>query len=186
MDIPWGDERTAGFVTNVGLITSDGPNGPDIMAAEWTYLISYLPGLIAVLVGPGKASHENIRTTEEFGVSIASSGQNIISNVAGSSSGRNVDKVSLLKEMGYGFYPARRIRAPMVAGAAMNAECRLAGSHDPGDHTLFVGEIIECTVSKEEPLLYRRGRYWRVGEPLQKPDAAMRERIGELTRKYER
>jgi hypothetical protein len=33
MDLLWNDRRTRQFVTNVGLITSDGPLGPNIMAA---------------------------------------------------------------------------------------------------------------------------------------------------------
>jgi flavin reductase (DIM6/NTAB) family NADH-FMN oxidoreductase RutF len=47
MDLLWNDRRTRQFVTNVGLITSDGPLGPNIMAAEWTHHISYSPSLIA-------------------------------------------------------------------------------------------------------------------------------------------
>jgi flavin reductase (DIM6/NTAB) family NADH-FMN oxidoreductase RutF len=48
MDLPWNDRRTRQFLTNVRLITSDGPYGPNVMAAEWTHYISYSPGLIAV------------------------------------------------------------------------------------------------------------------------------------------
>ena len=47
MDLSWNDRRTRQFVTNVGLITSVGPLGPNIMAAEWTHQISYSPSLIA-------------------------------------------------------------------------------------------------------------------------------------------
>lgn len=75
MDLPWGDERTVKFITNVGLITSDGPNRPNIMAAEWTHHISYKPGLIAVCVGSGTATLENIQKTKEFGVNLASVNQ---------------------------------------------------------------------------------------------------------------
>src|SRR3989344_5054157 len=66
MDLPWGDPRSIQFITNVGLITSDGPNGPDIMSSEWTHHISYNPGLIAVCIRPGGATHENIRSSKEF------------------------------------------------------------------------------------------------------------------------
>ena len=31
MDLPWGDEKTVQFVTNVGLITSDGQHGQNIV-----------------------------------------------------------------------------------------------------------------------------------------------------------
>ncbi len=50
MNLPWGDEKSNKFVTNVGLITSNGPYGHNIMAAEWTHHISYNPGLIAVCI----------------------------------------------------------------------------------------------------------------------------------------
>ena len=36
MNLQWNDRRTRQFITNVGLITSDGLYGPDVMAAEWT------------------------------------------------------------------------------------------------------------------------------------------------------
>ena len=31
MDLPWGDEKTIQFITNVGLITTKGPFGDNIM-----------------------------------------------------------------------------------------------------------------------------------------------------------
>ena len=50
MDLPWGDEKTTKFVTNVGLITSNGPYGYNIIAAEWTHQVSYSPSLIRNIV----------------------------------------------------------------------------------------------------------------------------------------
>src|SRR3989344_1725210 len=109
MDLPWGDEKTVQFITNVGLITSTGPYGDNIMAAEWTHHVSYSPGLIAVCIGLNKATLENIRATKEFGVSIAATDQNVIASVAGGSSGKNVDKIKALKELGFKFYRANKI-----------------------------------------------------------------------------
>ena len=37
MHLAWNDRRTRQFITNVGLITSNGPAGLDIMSAEWTH-----------------------------------------------------------------------------------------------------------------------------------------------------
>ncbi|MDO8624506.1 MAG: flavin reductase family protein, partial [Candidatus Diapherotrites archaeon] len=125
VDLPWGDARTATFATSVGLITSDGPNGPNIMACEWTHQLSYSPGLIAVCIGPDKATGQNIEATKEFGVNIAATDQNILSSVAGRNSGKKFDKIAALKELGFQFFKAKKIKAPMVSGAAMNAECRL-------------------------------------------------------------
>jgi hypothetical protein len=50
MELSWNDRRTRQFLTNVGLITTDGPYGPNVMAAEWTHHVSYSPSLIAINV----------------------------------------------------------------------------------------------------------------------------------------
>jgi len=70
MDIPWGSDESKKFATNVGLITSNGPHGHNVMAAEWTHHVSYSPGMIMVNVGFDKATEANIMKTKEFGVSL--------------------------------------------------------------------------------------------------------------------
>jgi hypothetical protein len=37
------DEGSNKFITNVGLITSNGPFGADVMGCEWTHHVSYNP-----------------------------------------------------------------------------------------------------------------------------------------------
>ena len=51
MELPWNDPRSNKFVTIIGLITSSGSSGPNIMACEWTYHLSYKPELIAISLG---------------------------------------------------------------------------------------------------------------------------------------
>jgi len=40
----------------------------DIMACEWTNHLFYRPGLIAVSLGPTKATVKNIRKSKELGI----------------------------------------------------------------------------------------------------------------------
>jgi flavin reductase (DIM6/NTAB) family NADH-FMN oxidoreductase RutF len=54
MELPWNEPRSNKFVTIVGLITSSGSSGPNIMACEWTHHLSYKPGVIAVSLCPTK------------------------------------------------------------------------------------------------------------------------------------
>jgi len=63
MHLAWNDRRTRQFLTNVGLITSNGPIGPDIMAAEWTHHISYSPSLIAIKVRGHDATAGSIQSS---------------------------------------------------------------------------------------------------------------------------
>lgn len=183
MDLPWGDEKTVKFITNVGLITSDGPNGPDIMAAEWTHHISYRPGLIAVCIGFGKATLENIQKTKEFGVNIASVNQSVMATIAGNSSGHDVDKIGVLKELGFKFYPAKKIKTLMVEGAAMNAECKLVKEITLGDHVMLVGEVVEASAGKE-PFAYHKGEYWKLNTSIEKPTEKERAKIREIIERH--
>jgi flavin reductase (DIM6/NTAB) family NADH-FMN oxidoreductase RutF len=184
MDLPWGDEKSLQFITNVGLITSHGPHGHNIMSAEWTHHISYSPGLIAVCVGFGKATLENIRATKEFGVNICSTGQSAMANVSGGSSGKEVDKIGALKELGFKFYEGKKIGALMVEGASLNAECRLFKEITMGDHVMLVGEVAEASVSGREPLAYHKGMYWILNKTAEKPSDEERKRMESVVKKY--
>src|SRR3989338_8098198 len=135
MDLPWGDERTKQFVTNIGLITSNGPHGYNIMAAEWVSQVSYSPGLIAVCIRPDDATHANIAKTKEFGVNLCSANQSTLSSVSGGSSGKKINKIEALNEFGFSFFKAKQINTLMVEGCAMNVECKLIKKIKLGDHT---------------------------------------------------
>ncbi len=184
MNLPWGDERTKQFVTNVGLITSNGPYDYDIMAAEWTHHVSYEPGLIAVCINPNDATHANISKTKEFGISLCASDQNIISSISGGSSGKNINKIEALKELGFKFFKAKKINVLLVKEAAMNAECKLFKEIKLGDHTTFVGEIAELyPVSGKEPLVYHAQKYWKLGGSMPKPQQKELDKISKIIEK---
>lgn len=184
MDLPWGDEKTIQFITNVGLISSRGPHGDNVMAAEWTHMVSYKPGIILISLGPKKATTENIRASRQFGVSLASVEQAVAASIAGGSTGREVDKVSVLKELGVAFYPAKKINALMVQGAALNLECTVIQEIPLGDHIGFAGEVVSAFLSGKEPLAYHKGAYWKVDSPLPKPLEEERARIHSIVQKH--
>jgi len=54
MELPWNDPRSNKFVTIIGLITSSGSSGTNIMTCEWTHHLSSKPRLVAVSLGPTK------------------------------------------------------------------------------------------------------------------------------------
>jgi len=187
MELAWNDPRTRQFVTNVGLITSDGPLGPNIMAAEWTHHISYAPSLIALCIAASDATTANIEASREFGVSLAAESQRIFCSVAGGHGGRKVDKIAALRELGASFYPARCINAPMVAGAAMNAECKLHQKIELGDHFTLIGEVVDITADPNvRPLIYHNGQYWLVRESLSKPPQPELDRIKSVVASHRR
>ena len=187
MDLPWNDERSNKFITNVGLITSDGPFGADVMACEWTHHISYSPGLIAVCISPNKATYENIKQTKEFGVNLCSTEQSIMSSIAGGYTGSMYNKINALKELGFEFYVGKKIRVAMIKGAAVNIECILSKQITLGDHITLVGEVIEASNNSDKvPLAYHGGRYFILNTNVAKPSQEERERIRKVVEKHKK
>ena len=185
MDLPWGSEPSITFVTNVGLITSDGPMGPDIMACEWTHHISYKPGLIAISIHDTDTTYANIAETKEFGVSLAATDQNVLSSIAGGSHGKDVDKMKVLAELGFKFYQAKTIRPVMVEGAALNIECKVIKIETHGDHVMVVGEVQDVQVHPgKQPIMYHQRKYWKLGEQIMKPGQEELDRIKMIVEKY--
>jgi flavin reductase (DIM6/NTAB) family NADH-FMN oxidoreductase RutF len=187
MDIPWNSEISNKFITNVGLVTSNGPFGSDVMACEWTHHISYRPGLIAVCIHPDKATHENIKKTKEFGVNLCSTDQSRMSSIAGGYSAKEYDKINALKELGYEFYKAKSINTLMIKGAAANIECKLSKEIVLGDHTEFVGEVVETSDNSDKsPLAYHGGKYFILDTNVVKPSPEERQNMRNILEKYKR
>jgi flavin reductase (DIM6/NTAB) family NADH-FMN oxidoreductase RutF len=184
MDLPWGDPRSNKFATSIGLITSNGPHGHDIMACEWTHHLSYRPGLIAISLGPTKAIVENVRTSKEFGINLCATDQTIAASVAGGYSGRDCDKINALKDLGFQFYQGADINVLMVKGASLNAECRLFKEVSFGDHVMLIGEVLNAIHNPEkESLIYNNGKYWSL-HFLTKPDQEKRQSIKDILEKH--
>ncbi len=186
MNIGYGSDVARKFVTNVGLVTSSGPHGDNIMAAESTYHVSYEPGLVTISLRPRSATYENIIKTKQFGISICADDQNVLSSVAGGSSGRVIDKIKVLRDLGFGFYKAKKIRPLMVEGAAANIECRLVKKVAAGDHVLLVGEALEAMAADKRPIIYSAGKYWGFGEQIQKPHQEFLDGISRLSEKHKK
>ncbi len=187
MDIPYSSEGSLIFATNVGLVTSHGPHGHDIMACEGTHHLSYSPGIIAVNIRKTKASYENIVATREFGVSIAARDQNVLSSIAGGSSGKDTDKIAALKELGFEFFVGEKTKALLVTGAAANFELKLLSIVENGDHSLLTGEVVAIhPFNGKLPLIYAAHKYFKLGEQIMKPEQAELDRITAIVAKFKK
>jgi len=186
MDLSYSDDRTNKFISNVGLVTSNGPFGHNIMACEWTHQISHRPGLMAIGVNPRAATNTNIKETGVFGISIASVKQAGLSSIAGNNSGKKVLKIKALEELGFTFLKAKHIDTYLVKDAALTIECKVIKTIDVGSHTAFIGEIIEATASEEEPLAYNQGKYWKLTQRIPRPPEEELKKNKEVIDKHSR
>ena len=145
------------------------------------------PGLIAVCIGQNKATHENINQTKEFGVNLCSTEQSIMSSVAGGYTGSRYNKMNALKELGFEFYEGKKIRAAMIKEAAVNIECILSQEIILGDHTTYVGEVVESSNNADKaPLAYHGGRYFILNTNVEKLSHEERERIRNVVEKHKK
>ena len=184
MDLSWGDSTTRQFITNVGLITSDGVYGPNVMSAEWTYLIAYKPATLAISIGKDTATFSNIKENKEFGVSLCSSEQSVMASVSGAYTGKDVDKIAALGELGFTFYKAKKIGVPMVRLAAANIECELSQQIIFGENAVMIGGIVESSVSGKDPLAYHRGAYWTMSQRLERSSEEDRKKVREIVESH--
>lgn len=59
---------------------------------------------------------------------------------------------------------------PILDGAVAVFECAVHGTHDGGDHRIFIGRVLRMRANEEgRPLLFCRGTYRELGPPLGKP-----------------
>lgn len=174
----YGGEESRQFVTNLGLVTSNGKWGHNIMTAEWAHHISYDPAMVVINVHDYDATADNIIGSKEFGVSLASESQAELIWIAGHASGKKSNKIAALEELGFRFYKAGKIGTYMVEGAVLNLECRLVKYEKIGDHIMFIGEVLEAKANETEgPAIFRSGTgIYKVGERLKHSDGSEREK----------
>jgi flavin reductase (DIM6/NTAB) family NADH-FMN oxidoreductase RutF len=150
------------FATTVGLITTNGSKGRNVMAAEWTIHVSYEPMLIAVFVHESP-TYQNIQETQAFGVNIASDKQAELVNIAGGYSGTEVDKLGIPGT--FETYDGKNVDVPMIKGCALSAECKVVSIEKVGDHIMVVGEAVSATFDEKKfPLIYTRGNYRKLSK----------------------
>ena len=143
--------------------------------------------MIAISIRENDATSANISKTKEFGVNLCASDQNVLSSIAGGSSGKNINKIEALKDLSFKFFNAKKIGVLMVEGAVMSAECRLFKKIKLGDHTTFVGEVVELyPVTGKEPLIYYNRKYWKVGENIQKPQQDELDKTRKIVEKHKK
>ena len=55
---------------------------------------------------------------------------------------------------------------PVLNDALAYFECRLHTVQDAGDHTIFIAEVEDVVLREGQPLLFHRGKYHEIGDPL--------------------
>jgi flavin reductase (DIM6/NTAB) family NADH-FMN oxidoreductase RutF len=97
------------------------------------------PPMISISVRPLRASYRLIEELGEFVVNIPWPDMEIVTDYAGVTSAREVNK---WQETGLTPLPATRVKPPLVAECPVNLECRVRHILTLPSHGLFVAEVV--------------------------------------------
>ena len=114
---------------------------PNIITLAWVMPTSIDPPLVAVSIAPSRHSHKLIEETKEFVVNIPTMDMLKETLYCGRTSGKTHNK---FEETGLTASHSRKIKSPTIEECVANLECKLHSQFATGDHTIFVGEIVEA------------------------------------------
>jgi flavin reductase (DIM6/NTAB) family NADH-FMN oxidoreductase RutF len=114
---------------------------PNITTLAWAMPTSINPPLVAISLAPKRYSHTLIEESGGFVVNIPT--LEILQAVyaCGSLSGRSFDK---FKKANLTPIPSKKVKAPTIRECIAHLECSVEGKFTTGDHTVFVGKILEA------------------------------------------
>jgi flavin reductase (DIM6/NTAB) family NADH-FMN oxidoreductase RutF len=144
------------FATGVTVITSVRASGEmHGLTANAFSSVSLVPPLLLICVDKKAESYPCFEESKIFTVNILSSEQEAISRKFAVSGGNKFEGIS---------YRIGANGAPILDGAVAYLECKLAGTMDAGDHTVYLGEIEQAETHEAKPLLFFRGGYRELGD----------------------
>lgn len=153
------------LTSTVGLICTRHADGINIMAAEWTYLVSKEPPQAAVVISDEAFTQAAALGAGEFSVTLCSADQAALADFAGSVSGRDIDKTSSdLVEL----REPVAISTPWVGGGLAALECRITQVVELPGYQMLIGEVL-ATHADEAKLgdpLVKHGAMYSLGAPL--------------------
>jgi flavin reductase (DIM6/NTAB) family NADH-FMN oxidoreductase RutF len=152
------------FPDPIALVTVTSGEHTNVMTAGWASPVSSKPPVLMVSIAPQRFTHDLILDAGEFGISILSDRQRVLSTLAGTLTGSKVDKLGRPE---FETFAAAKIQAPLIAGARAWFECALHSHHTVGDHTVFYGKVLETAADdSKSPLVLFYRKYYALGEEL--------------------
>jgi flavin reductase (DIM6/NTAB) family NADH-FMN oxidoreductase RutF len=144
------------FATGVTVVTA-AANEPHGMTANAFASVSKSPPLVLVCVDQAATMHAKIRAARAFGVSVLAACQE---DVARHFADRlRPDGLAQFDRVAWA--PGRCTGAPLLSGALAWLECRLVEAYRSGDHSIFVGSVVELERGADDGALVFFGGKFR-------------------------
>jgi len=142
------------FTTGVTVITTRLGDDLHGMTANAVTSLSLEPMMVLVCVDKTADTHDILSKAGVFAVNILNKDQAEISDRFAK---KEFDGAHGLEDVPHSFGATG---APIIDGALAYLDCRTLTEQHGGDHTIFIGEVVEAKeLSEAEPLLFYRGKY---------------------------
>lgn len=142
------------FATGVTVVTTrDKAGNPYGLTANSFTSLSLDPPLVLVCIDKKVQCYFCFEESKVFAVNVLSENQEEISRRFAT---KGIDKFEGIKwHMG-------KNGIPLLDGTMGHVECRVVNSSEGGDHTIYIGEILNAIASGDRPLIFFKGRYHRL------------------------
>lgn len=135
------------FATGVTVIVTETNGEAHGMTANAFMSVSLDPKLVVISIKENARMLQKIQEAKKFSVNILSASQEEISKIF----------AGQIKDCEVTF--ERLADVPTIPGAIAQVVCEVSAEHIEGDHTLFIGKVIDIQVDDAEPLLFFNGKY---------------------------
>ena len=142
----------AALVHGVYVVTTRAGDKINGMTAAWVSQVSLNPLLVMVSIAPPSYSHDLIKAGGVFAVNVLTQDQVDLGKRFGYKSGRKVDKFAGLD------WITGATGSPILPQAYAYLDLKLVNTLPAGDHTLFVGEVVEAKIlhPQAKPLVFKK------------------------------
>jgi flavin reductase (DIM6/NTAB) family NADH-FMN oxidoreductase RutF len=126
------------------VLTAESADGTVAAATvNWVTQASFQPPLVAVGVKADSGAHAVIKSSGAFALNILGKGQQAAAFAFFKPATRDGDRIS--GEL----YRRGSTGSPILASAPAYVECRLTTTVEVGDHSVFVGEVVDAGVTAD-------------------------------------
>jgi flavin reductase (DIM6/NTAB) family NADH-FMN oxidoreductase RutF len=154
-------DAVGAFATGVSIITTSGEDHAYGMTVSSFTSVSLDPPLVLICTARNAGGSEAIVRSGVFAANILAAEQEPLSTYfASKDRARGLDAFRNI--------PHKTVvsGSPILDGVAGWMDCRLATTHDAGDHLIFIGEVLALGLDPgKPPLLFHRGRYANLASP---------------------
>ncbi len=135
------------------VLTSKSQDGQEVSAAtvNWLTQTSFAPPLVAVGVKGDSTAHAHITDTGVFAVNVIGKDQLDTAFTFFKSLDREGDSIG-----GQAFVAGPETGCALLTNSPAWWECKVVSQLDQGDHTLFLGEVLEAGTRAEDQTILMR------------------------------